>query len=244
MNTYNTPNDKFFLNALGIAFVLHLILLVALFIGLQWQSDNFALTAGPQVMRATALLNAPVKSQVPPAPLQTVKPQPKPVVEKPPSSPEKKTTPIKNDAATIAIQKQKVLEAKKEAEQKKADLAKAAATDKEQKREAAQQAQIMQGVVDKYKALILQAIGQNWIIPPKTNKKLSAELVLRLAPDGSVLSVKIVKSSGNSLLDESAVMAVQKSSPLPVPEDLQQFNAFRQINLTVKPDAYYIQGER
>jgi colicin import membrane protein len=96
--------------------------------------------------------------------------------------------------------------------------------------------QQMQGVVDKYKALILQAIGQHWVVPPTIDKRLFAELLIRLAPGGVVLDVQLVKSSGDPTLDRSAKTAVFKSSPLPVPEDSQGFDQFRQFVLRVKPE--------
>ncbi len=105
----------------------------------------------------------------------------------------------------------------------------------EQKKMAGARAQQIQGEVNKYKALILQAISQHWLIPPSVNKNLSAELMIRVAPGGTVLDVQIVKSSGDESLDYSARSAVFKASPLPVPTDSNGFEPFRQFVLKVKP---------
>lgn len=94
---------------------------------------------------------------------------------------------------------------------------------------------------DKYRHLILQAIAQQWIIPPEMNKHLETKLVVHLAPGGMVLEVIIVKSSGNSVLDRSAQTAVYKASPLPVPKNNGLFQTFRQINLTVRPEGVITQ---
>jgi len=107
---------------------------------------------------------------------------------------------------------------------------------KEQKRLANVRAAQMQGIVDKYKALILQAISQNWLVPPQVNKKLYAELLIHLAPGGAVLDVQLTKSSGDTLLDRSALAAVLKASPLPVPTKSEEFEPFRQFVLRVKPE--------
>ena len=56
-----------------------------------------------------------------------------------------------------------------------------------------------QGVVDKYKALILQSISEHWLVPPGANKKLYCELMIRVAPGGMVLDVQVTKSSGDRL---------------------------------------------
>ena len=107
---------------------------------------------------------------------------------------------------------------------------------KEQHRMAALQAAKMKGKVDKYKALILQVISQHWRVPPNINKKLSAELMIRLAPGGTVLDVQLIKSSGDDALDRSARAAIFKASPLPVPSNLDEFSPFRQFVLKVKPE--------
>jgi len=91
------------------------------------------------------------------------------------------------------------------------------------------------GEVDKYKALILNAIRDQWILPENVNPDLSSQFVIRLAPTGSVLEVRLARSSGDMILDRSAQAAIYKASPLPVPHDAQVFNMFREISLTVRP---------
>jgi len=93
-----------------------------------------------------------------------------------------------------------------------------------------------QGVVDKYKALILQSISAHWLVPTQSKKNVYSELLIRLAPGGVVLDVQITKTSGDPALDSSARAAVLQSSPLPVPSDSQQFEPFRQFVLKVKPE--------
>lgn len=93
-----------------------------------------------------------------------------------------------------------------------------------------------QGVVNKYKALIVQAISERWIVPVQANKKLYCELMIRLAPGGLVLDVQVSKSSGDPSLDSSARAAVLKASPLPVPKEASAFEPFRHFELRVKPE--------
>jgi colicin import membrane protein len=93
-----------------------------------------------------------------------------------------------------------------------------------------------QGEVNKYKALIVQAISEHWLVPPQANKKLVCELTIRVAPGGMVLDVQVSKSSGDPSLDSSARAAVMKSSPLPVPRNSNDFEPFRQFVLKVKPE--------
>lgn len=93
-----------------------------------------------------------------------------------------------------------------------------------------------QGIVNKYQALIQQAISEHWIIPPGSNKKLYSMLLIRLAPGGRVIDVQVTRSSGDPALDSSARAAVMKASPLPVPSEPGEFEAFRQFNLKAKPE--------
>lgn len=121
----------------------------------------------------------------------------------------------------------KALLAEEEARKKQAALEKAA-------EQAANQAR-MAGEVNKYKALILNAISARWIVPEQANKNLSSQFRLRLAPDGAVLEATLTRSSGDAILDRSAETAIYKASPLPVPHDAATFSLFRDINLTVRP---------
>lgn len=103
------------------------------------------------------------------------------------------------------------------------------------------QASKMRGIVDKYKALILESIGQHWIVPNGVDKSLSTQLLIRVAPGGTVLDVELVKSSGDDSLDRSARQAVFKASPLPVPTKSDEFDPFREFILKVKPENIVVQ---
>lgn len=111
----------------------------------------------------------------------------------------------------------------------------------EQKRLTHEHQQRLMGEVNKYKALILQSISQHWLVPLNVNKKLYAELLIRVAPGGLVLDVQLTKSSGDEALDRSARAAVFKASPLPVPAEPDTFEAFRQFVLRVRPESVLTQ---
>jgi len=108
----------------------------------------------------------------------------------------------------------------------------------EQKQTAAKTKQI-QGDIDKYKALIIQAISQYWVPPPNLDQGIYCLLLVHVAPGGDVLSVDISRSSGNAALDRSAKTAVLKASPLQVPKDSDLFDNFRLIRVTVKPEGVF-----
>ncbi|CAM4444680.1 MAG: hypothetical protein LEGION0403_FIIPPAGN_01146 [Legionella sp.] len=143
---------------------------------------------------------------------------------------------VKAEADAKAV---KELADKERIAKEKSDLAKAEAERKRQAQAtAAQNAERearIAGEVDKYKALIVNAIGRNWILPENVDSTLSSQFRIRLAPDGAVLEVTLTRSSGDPLLDRSAQTAIRKASPLPVPQDATTFNMFRDISLTVRP---------
>lgn len=120
--------------------------------------------------------------------------------------------------------------AKLELEQKRQAEALQAAADAEKNARIA-------GEVDKFKALIIGAISRQWILPENADSRLSSQFRIRLAPNGAVLEVSLLRSSGDAILDRSAQSAIYKASPLPVPSDPATFDLFRDISLTVRPES-------
>ncbi|WP_260554219.1 cell envelope integrity protein TolA [Coxiella burnetii] len=152
---------------------------------------------------------------------------------------------LKHEAEKKALEQKKAIVLKKQRETKQRQLAvkqqqlQEKLLEQEMQQEKAQitktQTAQMQGVLNQYKAQIIQAIQQQWIVPANANKNLSCILLIRLAPGGAVLSVETARSSGDPVLDRSARVAVFKASPLPVPKDSATFSEFRELRLTVRP---------
>ncbi|WP_133130474.1 cell envelope integrity protein TolA [Legionella yabuuchiae] len=154
---------------------------------------------------------------------------------------EKRLAEIKEKEAQF--KKQQEAEAAKLAEFKRKQAEQAKAEEERQQRLAAEQAAKeaeknarIAGEVDKYKALIINAISRQWILPDNVDSSLSSQFRIRLAPTGAVLEVSLIRSSGDPVLDRSAQSAIYKASPLPVPNDPDAFNVFRDISLTVRPE--------
>lgn len=142
---------------------------------------------------------------------------------------EKKKVDDAKAKALAKVEQERLAKLKQEQARKQQELADAEARDAEKRAQ-------MAGEVDKYKALILNAISRQWIFPDNVDSSLSSQFRLRLAPDGSVLEVTLLRSSGDPVLDRSAKTAILKASPLPVPSDPLVFDMFRDINLTVRPE--------
>jgi colicin import membrane protein len=145
-----------------------------------------------------------------------------------------KTAADKAAADKAAAEKLAVAKAAKDAKDAKAAKeaqAQAAAASSEALRE-----------IERYKAMVRQQIMRYWVVQGGLKKDEPTKLFVRVAPTGTVLDVKVVQSSGNEALDRSAVTAVYKASPLPVPQDPELFRSFRELRLTLRPDSILSEG--
>jgi len=91
-------------------------------------------------------------------------------------------------------------------------------------------------LIDQAKQKILQRIASYWIVPKQANHHMRTSLLMTLANSGKVQSVSVIKSSGLPILDQSAVYAVKKASPLPLPVDPRLLKQFKQLRLTLCPE--------
>lgn len=73
---------------------------------------------------------------------------------------------------------------------------------------------------DSYVAQVERHIRQNWALPQwLANKKLRAQIRVKIDSNGLVISKTVVRSSGNSSFDDVALETIEKSSPVPRPPD-------------------------
>ena len=68
-----------------------------------------------------------------------------------------------------------------------------------------------------YYALITQKIWSEWICLNCESEDFEVVISFHINKDGSVDSLRVVRSSGNSFYDNSAMKAIRKASPLPPP---------------------------
>lgn len=103
----------------------------------------------------------------------------------------------------------------------------------DQKAQQAAQAQQQQWLTErqKYIGLIQQTIRSNWINQFSQSDQLTVVLLISLNLQGQVESVQVVQSSGNAAFDRQAILAVRKSSPLPMPKDKALAKQFEHIKL-------------
>ena len=132
--------------------------------------------------------------------------------------------------------KKKEVELKKKEEEKKQQEAKQALQEQLEAEQAEEQRQRDVSLLQKIIAEIAGKVTGNF---NKTGlqESLSCKLRVKLLPGGEVVDASVAESSGNDIFDRRALLAVQKASPLPVPEDVETFERLniRDITFIFKP---------
>jgi len=248
---FEAPRDDFFAPAAMLALAVHLLLIVALMLGVHWQSR------APDLV-TVELWRPPPEPVVQPAPPPKVEPPPR--VEPPAAKPEPRME--KPDIAIKAkpkpkpkpkpepppkpkpVAKPKPALAKPDDTMAQRLLAEALqreeqtlAADRERRDIKAQLARdsqaarnrAMQTWVDKIRA----KIRGNIVMPPGMKGNPEALVLVTQLPTGEVLEPKLVISSGYPAYDEAVLRAIYKSSPLPKPDSADLFQ--RDLKLTFHP---------
>jgi len=89
------------------------------------------------------------------------------------------------------------------------------------------------GVMDEYRALLIQTIERSWIRPASARPGLECTLYVTQAPGGTVVDVKLGPCNGDEAVRESITNAVYRASPLPAPRDQRIFE--RRLEIVFKP---------
>jgi len=74
-------------------------------------------------------------------------------------------------------------------------------------------------VVGQFRNQISAKVRGNTRLPDNLVGNPEVRCLVRLLPTGEVQSVRVTRSSGNVAYDDAVVRAIEKSSPLPLPED-------------------------
>jgi len=155
------------------------------------------------------------------------------------SETEKKQLEEEKKTKTEAEKKKKEAELKKKEEEKKREEAAKALLQEqleaEQSEEQKQQnATLLQKIVNEITNKVIRNFNKSGL-----PDNLSCKLMVKLLPNGEVASVSVIKTSGNEIFDRRALLAVEKSSPFMLPEevDLEKFEQLdlRELSFTFIP---------
>ena len=229
-------------HAMGRSFVLsvlvHVVLAAVIFLGVRWQIH-------PSDVVTVDLVEAPPPP--PPPAVEAPKPPPVPKVEpeqprvvkpdiairekpKPKPKPEAKPKPDPNFQKQLqeqVAQEQKALDQQRQERELRELLARKQA---ESERAAAA---VRANALNEYIARIQAKVKSNWILPQDIQGNPEAIFDVVQLPTGEVLTIRLVKSSGNSAYDAAVERAILKSSPLPLPPSRDLFS--RELKLTFRP---------
>jgi colicin import membrane protein len=160
------------------------------------------------------------------------KPKPKPVAAKP--KPQAKPEPRPEPKPVEQPKPEPRLTEAELAALTRADLARALEQEEEFVAEAT-----AEEMAASYAALIQQTVVNYWSRPPSARNGMEALLSIQLIPTGEVVSVSVLKSSGNGAFDRSAINAVEKAGSFPELKNLppREFErTFRRFRLLFRPE--------
>lgn len=242
--------------SLTLAATVHLLLIAALFFGVQWKSQVPS-SVEVEVWRAVPAPAVKPEPKMEPKPepkaepKPEVKPEPKPPVkadivvkeEKKPKELPKKEEPKKPepkkeepkreepDWKKELAPEQKQLDQQKTVQEQRAH-AEAESRNRDQIKAEQAAAARNQGLAT-YIGKIAGKIRGNIVLPPAIQGNPEAIFEVTQLPSGEVLGVKMRKSSGNPALDTAIERAIIKSSPLPKPDQPELFD--RVLKIPYKP---------
>jgi len=88
--------------------------------------------------------------------------------------------------------------------------------------------------IDQYIAMMQAAVQRHWKVPGGIQENTPDPLVeMILQRNGHLLSVKIIESSGNRLLDQTLISAIRAAEPFQIPSE--QFESFRNNRIRFHP---------
>ena len=210
----------------ALSLLVHGVLFAVLVFGLRWQSKH------PDAVVAELWSELPAIE--PPEPKPEIKPQPKPepkieqktaktdiAIEREKKKAKKEEPPLKFDT-TQRIREQLAQEQKALQDRERKDVLKQFTSPPTAGLPDA-------GYIDKIRTKI-----KTNIVPPSEIKG-NPEVVFNIVqlPTGEVFAVRLVKTSGNALLDSAVERAILKSSPLPKPDRPEQW--LREFNISFRP---------
>jgi len=232
-----------------LAAAMHVVLIALMFIGVKWQSyDPDTVTV--ELWEAQPVPQETVEPPKPPPPPPKVEaPKPEPKVEKPDitlrdkAKPKPKAEPkpkpkpdleLERQVREQAALEQKVLQEQQKILDEQRRAADAARKERELQQLLARQAADARAAAQNAWISKIQAkIRPNIYLPPDLKGNPEAVYLVTLLPTGEVLTVRKRRSSGHAGYDTAVERAIEKSSPLPKPDDLSVFT--RELELKFRP---------
>lgn len=224
--------------ALLYALAVHLLLFTALFVSLSWtvrpgdEKTVVSATLVEEGVGARRAAPAPEPEPVKKPPVKTREPARDRELEK---TQQRQAQEQQRKRKQTEADNQRRRDAERRQREARTELGRQLAAE-EQGREEAARAARRQANADRHLAVIVRELIRRWHRPPGLPKGLRCTMRVRLGPNGEVLQVAVVKGSGNSVFDQSAVNALEKA-PLPMPDDPTLAKLFfRELTFVFAPE--------
>ncbi|MDR3352499.1 MAG: TonB C-terminal domain-containing protein [Zoogloeaceae bacterium] len=227
--------------ALALTLLVHAGLFAALFIGVQWKTEEAAV----QVELWSPITQEARIAPPPPPPLErieeppprkpkivTKKEEPKPEKPKPEKPRTERPEPVRTPERQPPTRELARLADEELRDIQRASL-EAGRTRLEAEAEETRRATGQRSALANWSGKILEKVRGNIALPQDIEGNPEALLEVTLLPSGEILAVRIKRSSNNAVLDAAIERAFWKSSPLPKPDDPSIFR--RQLDVTYRP---------
>ena len=87
-----------------------------------------------------------------------------------------------------------------------------------------------------YQFAIAQKVRRSWAVPASAGPETKCSVRVSQLPDGTVTGVNIISCNGDDAVRRSVEAAINKASPLPMPENPDLFDRNLTLNLTLDRD--------
>ena len=188
-------------------------------------------TPTPAIPEKPAPVIQPPKPKPPDIAVAKEKAKPTPKPKPPPPKPKVVEKPRPPDFASELAAAEREIARHRETQEKTAAADREAKALADARAEAAASARARAEA--EYADRIRSKIRGNIVLPPRIQGNPEAEFAVVQLPDGVVLSVRLLRSSGIPLLDQAIERAIMKSSPLPLPTLSELFR--RDLRLKYRP---------
>lgn len=231
---------------LGATIALHLMVLAFLLVRFQSSNDPRTIEASvmaPSIINATLIDASSLKPK--PKPKQASRPKPKarPVAPEravsTPTTRKPEVAPIPTPAPAARPRPEPKPEPERLTAEELAQISRRELAQNMESEDAAQVSVTAEQMAASYAALIRDTVTSYWSRPPSARNGMQTLLELQLIPTGEIVSVSVVKSSGSTAFDRSALNAVDKAGSFPELKNLpnREFEkSFRRFQLLFNPE--------
>ena len=212
------------LKAIGLALLVHVLLLGLITLNWSWTSISHVPVI---IIQATAITEAPPETRPPAIDVERDKTR-----KRKQENAKRKADRLRKQktAKRRAIAKKRKAAATRRHKQAQ-DLLQRQLAAEEAERSQSRRMTAAQNKAARYIDMIGLKVSSKWQRPPGSARDAYCIVRVRVTPGGRVLSVIVVRSSGDPVFDRATENAIYLAEPLPTPNDAEVFEILREFNI-------------